>query len=45
MPEVVADSVRDTLKEIRGVSSIRILHSTLIRNDQWQSYGNRIAQL
>ena len=43
MPEAVAESVKLTLKAIPGASSIPITRSTLILNDQWQSYGNRIA--
>lgn len=42
MPESVAESVRQTLKEIKGVEDLRITRSTLIRNDQWQAYGDRI---
>jgi hypothetical protein len=43
MPEAVADSVKMTLKSIANASSVPITRSTLIRNDQWQGYGNRIA--
>ena len=43
MPEGVADSVKESLKEIGDVRAIPITRSTLIRNDQWQDYGNRIA--
>ncbi len=43
MPEAVTDSVKMMLKAISGASSIPITRSTLILNDQWQSYGNRIA--
>jgi hypothetical protein len=44
MPEAMAESVKSTLNEIPGVSSISITRSTLIRNDDWQEYGSRIAQ-
>jgi hypothetical protein len=43
MPEAIADSVKASLKAISGVQGIPITRSTLIRNDQWQSYGNRIV--
>ena len=44
MPEAVAGSVKAILHEIKGVRPIPISRSTLIRNDQWQNYGKRIAE-
>jgi hypothetical protein len=43
MPEAMADEVRATLKQIDGVKKIPIVHSTLIRNDDWQTYGEAIV--
>ncbi|MFC6644671.1 hypothetical protein ACFQBQ_03505 [Granulicella cerasi] len=43
MPESVAESVKETLREIDGVAALRITRSTLIRNDEWQCYGERVA--
>jgi hypothetical protein len=43
MPKEVSDSVKSVLKTIPGVKSIPIYRSTLIRNDRWQEYGDRLV--
>ena len=43
MPEAIADEVKATLKQIDGVKGIPITRSTLIRNDDWQRYGEAIV--
>jgi hypothetical protein len=43
MPEKVSDSVKSVLKTIPSVKSISITRSTLIRNDLWQEYGDRLV--
>ncbi|HTY83899.1 MAG TPA: hypothetical protein VMB19_06760 [Silvibacterium sp.] len=43
MPEAVAESVKSSLREIPGVGSISIARSTLIRNDDWKEYGDRLV--
>ena len=43
MHEELANSVRSVLKQIVGLPRIPISRSTLIRNDVWQSYGEKIA--
>jgi hypothetical protein len=43
MSEAIADEVKATLKQIDGVRGIPITRSTLIRNDDWQKYGEAIV--
>ena len=45
MPEGVAESVKRLLKDIPEANALSINRSTLIRNDDWQAYGDRIAKL
>lgn len=41
MPATLVESVKTTLKKIRGASRIRIYSSTLISNAEWQAVADR----
>jgi hypothetical protein len=45
MPKVIADKVRTTLRQIDGVRNISIWRSTLVGNDDWQKYGEKLVSL
>ena len=42
MSRTLSHSVRDTLREIRGCSNLKIARSTLVDNDAWKKLAGRV---